>query len=173
VPRGRRRGDEGWELRLTDAVGRRLDDGYRTDVTLQPQVEPGSSASIELLVSDADTASAFRSGDVPVLATPRALALGEEATVAALEGHLAEGYTSVGMRVSLDHVKASPVGSVVTATAVVERIEGRRITFTVELLDRDNEVVAQGRVVRVLMKRADFLARLADVPTVSGRAELR
>lgn len=131
------------------------------------------SASIDLVVTDADTASAFRSGDVPVLATPRVLALGEEATVAALAPQVSDEYTSVGMRVSLDHVKASPVGSVVTASATVERVEGRRITFTVELTDHDGDVVAQGRVVRVLLKRADFLARLPEVPTVSGRAELR
>lgn len=148
-------------------------DGYRTDVTLQPEVNVGLSASITHVVTDADTASAFRSGDVPVLATPRALALGEQATVAALAGNMLDGHTSVGMRVSLDHLKASPVGAVITAAAVIERVEGRRITFGVELTDHDGDIVAHGKVVRVFVKRDDFLARLPDVPTVSGRAELR
>jgi len=147
--------------------------GYRTYVTLQPEANVGLSASISHIVTEADTASAFESGDVPVLATPRALALGEQATVAALAGKMLDGHTSVGMRVNLDHLKASPVGAIVTATAVVERVEGRRITFGVELTNHDGEIVAHGKVVRVFVRRDDFLARLPEVPTVSGGAELR
>lgn len=143
-------------------------DSYRTHVTLQPQVDAGLSASITHVVTEADTATAFGSGDVPVLATPKVLALGEQATVAALAGNMLDGHTSVGMRVSLDHLKASPVGAVITAVATVERVEGRRITFGVELTDHDDDVVAHGKVVRVFVKRDDFLARLPEVPTVSG-----
>ena len=52
-----------------------------------------------MTVTDADTALAWRSGSVPVLASPRVIALCEEASIAALAGALGEGETSVGMRV--------------------------------------------------------------------------
>jgi fluoroacetyl-CoA thioesterase len=67
------------------------------------------------LVSDDDTAIAAHSGDVPVLSTPRIVALCEEAAVAAVAGQLAEGETTVGMRVQLDHLAPIAVGSTVTA----------------------------------------------------------
>ena len=73
-------------------------------------VKPGLSAAVELVVSDADTAVAMRSGSVPVLATPRLIALCEEASVAALEGHLAPGETSVGTKVQIDHLAATGRG---------------------------------------------------------------
>jgi predicted thioesterase len=63
--------------------------------------EPGLSALVEITVTDADTAIAMRSGSVPVLATPRVIALVEEACVQAINGSLAPGQTSVGMQVQL------------------------------------------------------------------------
>ena len=56
---------------------------------------------------------ALGSGDVPVLATPRVVALVEEATVAAIAAALAPGQTTVGTRVELDHLAATPVGRTV------------------------------------------------------------
>jgi len=58
--------------------------------------EPGLSAEVELVVTDEDTAIAIRSGEVPVLGTPRVVGLCEEATVVALAGRLDPGQTSVG-----------------------------------------------------------------------------
>ena len=43
-----------------------------------PEFAPGLSAKLELTVTDADTAQSVGSGDVPVLATPRVLALAEQ-----------------------------------------------------------------------------------------------
>jgi fluoroacetyl-CoA thioesterase len=122
-------------------------------------VEPGLNGSVAITVSDVDTAEALRSGDVPVLATPRVLALCEEATVVALAGHLADGVTSVGMRVQLDHVQPTAVGGRVEASAVLEKVEGRRLTFVVQASD-DRGTVAEGRVVRVLVERDRFLDKL-------------
>ena len=67
-------------------------------------------AVVEHTVTEADTAQALGSGDVPVLGTPRLVALAEQATVAALSGHLDAGQTSVGTRIELDHVAATAVG---------------------------------------------------------------
>jgi fluoroacetyl-CoA thioesterase len=114
----------------------------------------GGSASMD--VGEDDTAIAFGSGDVPVLATPRIVALVEEASVQALDGHLADGETTVGMRVQLDHLAPTKVGQRVTADATLRRIEGRRLTFTVSVND-ERGLVAAGTVTRVLVDRQRFL----------------
>ena len=118
----------------------------------------GRTAALDLLVTDDDTAVAFRSGDVPVLATPRILALCEEACCAAVLGALREGQTTVGMRAQLDHVAPVKVGSTVRAEATLEKVEGRRLSFTVSVSD-DCGLVAAGRVTRVVVQRDEFLEK--------------
>lgn len=127
---------------------------YRTPVP----VKPGLSAEAELTVRDEDTAIALKSGDVPVLATPRVVALCEEATVKALLGELNPHETSVGMQVLLDHLAPTAVGHTVTAEATVEKVHGRRVTFTVSVSD-ERGLVAVGRVTRVIVDVERFLEK--------------
>jgi len=119
---------------------------------------PGLVGVAKLEVTDADTAIAMHSGEVAVLATPRAVALAEEAACTALAGHLAAGETSVGMRVQLDHLSPSAVGSHVRAEATLEQVEGRRLTFKVSVED-ERGLVAAGKVTRVVVDVARFLAK--------------
>ncbi len=118
--------------------------------------EQGSWAEVHLTVSDADTAEALRSGDVPVLATPRLVALAEEASVAAIAGQVPAGHTTVGMRVQFDHLRANKVGATVSAEATLEKVEGRRLTFTVSVNDECG-LVGAGKVTRVLVEIDRFL----------------
>jgi predicted thioesterase len=119
-------------------------------------LRPGLEAAFRYAVTEADTAAAVGSGDVPVLATPRVVALAERATVAAVAGALAAGTTTVGFRVELDHLAASPVGAELAVEAVLERVAGRQLEFAVRLRDGDR-LVARGRVVRVVVDAAAFL----------------
>jgi predicted thioesterase len=121
-------------------------------------LKPGLSASVELVVSEADTAIAMHSGSVPVLATPRLIALCEEASVAAVDGELEPGQTSVGTKVQIDHLAATAVGQSVRAEASVEKVHGRRVTFTVSVNDARG-LVAVGRVTRVVVDIERFLDR--------------
>ena len=121
-------------------------------------VKPGLCAAVELEVGDADTAVAIRSGDVPVLATPRLIALCEEASVKALVGQLAPNETSVGMQVQLDHLAPTAVGHTVAAEATVERLNGRRIIFTVSVND-ERGLIAVGRVTRVVVDIERFMEK--------------
>jgi fluoroacetyl-CoA thioesterase len=116
----------------------------------------GLSARVDLTVTEADTAVALRSGDVPVLATPRLVALCEEATCRALDGHLPRGSTSVAKRVQFDHLVPVGIGGDVTAEATLDRIEGRRLTFTVSVTDGSG-LVGAGKVSRVMVDRSTFL----------------
>jgi predicted thioesterase len=124
------------------------------------QLAPGLAARVKLTVGDADTAQALGSGDVPVLATPRVVAMVEAATVAATAAQLEPGSTTVGTRIELDHLIATPVGRQVVAEAHLVAVDGRRLTFQVALHDGDT-MAAQGRVERVVVDRSRFLSKAA------------
>jgi len=119
-------------------------------------LEPGLRAAFPYTVAEADTAVALGSGEVPVLGTPRVVGLAEGATVAAVAGALAAGATTVGARVELDHLAPSLVGAELEVEAVLERVDGRRLGFAVQVREGDR-VVARGRVTRVLVDAEGFL----------------
>ncbi|MEU4438894.1 thioesterase family protein [Micromonospora chalcea] len=119
---------------------------------------PGLTARVELTVTDADTAQAVGSGDVPVLGTPRVLALAEAATVAATATRMPSGSTTVGVRVELEHRAATPVGRTVAANAELVKVDGKRLVFEVTVTDGPT-VAAQGRVERALVDRQRFVER--------------
>ena len=121
-------------------------------------LQTGLSARLELKVTDQDTAEALGSGDVPVLATPRVIAMVEEASVLAVAKRLAHTETTVGMRVQLDHLQPTAVGSSVVAEATLEKVEGRRLTFTVSVTDQCG-LVAAGKVTRVVVETERFLEK--------------
>ncbi|MGY6501593.1 MAG: thioesterase family protein [Acidimicrobiales bacterium] len=122
-------------------------------------VRQGSSATVDLVVGDADTAVAMLSGEVPVLATPRLVALFEEASMHAVADQLGERETTVGMRVQIDHLAPTAVGSTVTADATLDKVEGRRLTFTVSARDARG-LVGAGKVTRVIVDVERFLDKL-------------
>jgi fluoroacetyl-CoA thioesterase len=123
----------------------------------------GAVTRVELTVTDADTAQAVGSGDVPVLGTPRVLALAEAATVGATARKLPPGTTTVGARVELDHRAATPIGRTVVAEARLAKTDGRRLIFEIVVRDGDT-VVAEGRVERLVVDRQRFLERAHQTP---------
>jgi fluoroacetyl-CoA thioesterase len=124
-------------------------------------LEPGRSATVELLVGTSDTAAAFSSGAVAVLATPRLIGLIEEAAFLAVQPALAEGQTTVGTRVDVRHLAATPVGMQVTASAELLEVDGRLLRFRVRAYDR-HELVMEGMHERAIVNRARFLERVAQ-----------
>ena len=120
-------------------------------------ITAGLVATITATVTEADTAAALGSGDVPVLGTPRVLALCEAATIAAVEAALGVAETTVGVHVELEHLLSVPVGASVSAEAHLAEVDGRRLTFVVRLEDDQGRLVATGRVRRALVERARFL----------------
>ena len=91
-----------------------------------------------------------------MLATPRMIALCEEATVNAVAGRLQPGETSVGVRVQIDHLAPTAVGDDVEADAKLERIVGRRLVFAVSVAD-ERGLVAAGKLTRAVVDREWFL----------------
>lgn len=116
-------------------------------------------ASLTFTVTDSDTAAALGSGSLPVLGTPRLLAWCEAATCAAVAPTLGEGRTSVGTRVSLEHLAASPVGSQVEVAAASTHVDGRLVRFAVSARS-GGRLVGSGEVTRVVVDVERFLSRL-------------
>ena len=118
-----------------------------------------SEATLTFTVTDSDTAAAVGSGSLEVLGTPRLLAWCEAATCAALEDVLADGETSVGTRVALEHTAASPVGAAIRVTASLVHEDGRLRRFSVAAT-QDGKVVGTGEITRVVVDAERFLSRL-------------
>lgn len=119
---------------------------------------PGLRSQLLIMVEKEDTAAKVGSGDVPVLATPRLLALAEMATVQAVRPHLAPGETTVGTRVELQHLAASPTGAHIEITTELAEVDGRRLVFTFEARDRGT-VAGRGTIERMVVDRARFVER--------------
>jgi fluoroacetyl-CoA thioesterase len=123
-------------------------------------------ATLTFVVTDDDTAAAVGSGSLPVLGTPRLLAWLEAATCAAIDPTLPAGSTSVGTRVEIEHLAASPVGQQVEVTASASYVDGRLHRFTVAArsLPRAGggagKVLATGEITRVVVDAERFLSRL-------------
>lgn len=109
-------------------------------------------------VTDADTATALGSGDVPMLATPRLIAWMEAATVQAAARFLGAGETTVGTAVRIEHRRATPVGGRVEVIAEPPSAPaGPRVTFGVRAIDNLQELVAIGEIDRAIVNRDRFL----------------
>lgn len=121
-------------------------------------LQTGLSATVIVTVTDDDTALTLGSGTVPVLGTPRVLALFEQAASDAVAGELDQGLTTVGVQVMLDHVAPSPVGETITAEATLEKVVGRKLYFTTSARD-GRGLVAAGKVVRVVVDVERFMAK--------------
>lgn len=125
-------------------------------------LEVGLQAALVHVVSEDDTAVAAGSGDVAVLATPRLLALAEAACMAALaDAGLPDGSTTVGTRVELEHLLASPVGETVRVAARLDHLDGRLLRFEVVATDDGDRLLGRATVTRVLVDRERFMARTA------------
>ncbi len=121
----------------------------------------GETARREFVVTAADTAAALGSGALDVLATPRLVAWCEAVTLLVADAlpHDDEA-TSVGTRVAIEHVRATPVGGRVQVVAELIEQDGRRLRLTVEAADGRDRLIGRGEVERVFVHPERFLARL-------------
>ena len=122
-------------------------------------IHQGLTHTSTLKVTNADTALEMGSGDMPVLATPAMIALMENAAMLAVSDSLPEGCTTVGGHISTSHLKPSRVGAQVSATATLDKIDGRKLYFTVKAHDGDT-LIGEGSHLRFIVERDRFMAQL-------------
>jgi len=120
----------------------------------------GLSATLDHVVGEEDTAAAVGSGSLPVLGTPRLLAWCEAATCAAIAPALEDGQTSVGTRVTLEHMAPSAVGVTVRVSTSAVHVDGKLVRFSVAAR-QEGKLVGSGEVTRVVVDAARFMARVS------------
>lgn len=122
-------------------------------------LEIGLRYSSELMVTDAVTAAAVGSGDMPVLATPMMMAMMENAAMLAVRDELPAGCTTVGGHIESFHLKPSRVGDVINAIAEVTKVEGKKIRFRIAAYS-GNTLLGEGTHLRFIVDRDKFMSRL-------------
>ena len=121
-------------------------------------LETGLTYTSRLTVGNENTAIALGSGDMPVLATPAMMALMENAAMLAVASALEEGDTTVGGHIESSHLRPTPVGAEVSATAILEKVEGRKLYFKI-IAHQGDVVIGEGTHLRFIVNREKFLAK--------------
>jgi fluoroacetyl-CoA thioesterase len=123
------------------------------------KLHPGLEGHAELLVGEEHTAPRIGSGRVHVLATPVMINLMEAAALDAAENLIPAGHQSLGTRLDVRHIAATPVGMRVRATARLLSVEGRTLEFRVEAHD-EKDLIGDGSHQRLVVNVARFDQRV-------------
>jgi predicted thioesterase len=119
----------------------------------------GLSFTTTMQVTPEVTAEYIGSGDLAVLATPAMCALMENAAMMAVATHLEDSQTTVGTALNIEHMRATKVGKVITATAVLTEVNGRELKFNIAARDEVG-IVGEGTHTRFIVYREKFMAKL-------------
>jgi predicted thioesterase len=119
----------------------------------------GMTYTSETVVAQPNCAVTMGSGDLEVFATPAMVALMENAAMNAVAPALPQGSTTVGAEMNTTHIKPSPFGAKVKATATLTAVEGRKLTFAVAACD-ETGTIGKGTHVRFIVDKERFMAKL-------------
>ena len=122
-------------------------------------LETGLTYTSRLTVGNENTAIALGSGDMPVLATPAMMALMENAAMLAVAPALEEGDTTVGGHIESSHLSPMSVGAEVSATATLEKVDGRKLYFKI-IAHQGDKIIGEGTHLRFIVNREKFLAKI-------------
>src|SRR5512136_2433162 len=117
---------------------------------------PGLTGTCDMVVKEEDLVSSLGH----VLSTPRLIQLMEAASIEAIKGYMSSGELSLGTRVSIQHLSATPLGMKVTAHALLKRVEKNRLFFLVDAYD-EKEKVAEGEHERLLVSKDRLVQKVA------------
>ena len=112
-------------------------------------------------VTDDMTPAHLRHEPVRVLSTPVMIRLVEQTAIEAMQTHLASGQATVGTRVDIAHLAATPVGMTVTITVELTEVDRRRLAFRVDVRDELDQA-GKGTHERFIVDAAQRMARLQD-----------
>lgn len=121
-------------------------------------METGIRGMRTVTVTENMTAKAMGSGELPVFATPAMIALIEETCWRSVADRLAEGEGTVGIKLEVSHLAATPVGMTVRCESELAEIDGRKLTFRVEVSDGRGKV-GEGTHERFIVGNEKFLKK--------------
>jgi predicted thioesterase len=121
-------------------------------------LEIGLKGAASCEVVPGNTAAAACSGALPVFATPSMIALMEKAAMDSVQPFLAEGQGTVGTRIEVSHLAATPVGMTVRAETELTEIDRKRLSFQVRAY-AGGELIGEGRHERFIVDSERFLQK--------------
>lgn len=123
-------------------------------------LEAGVRGRADEVVNETNTAAAACSGALMVYGTPYMIALMEKAAWTSIAPHLAEGESTVGTKLDVSHLSATPMGMKVWAESEVTLVDGKRIELSVSAYD-EKGLIGQGTHERFIVTDERFLAKTA------------
>ncbi|MFQ5656497.1 MAG: thioesterase family protein [Candidatus Methylomirabilales bacterium] len=121
----------------------------------------GASYTIERRVGPEHSADTHGNPGVDVFTTPILCEWSEEAAVRAVTDHLEPGMITLGIRIDLQHLVATPIGMTVKVTATLKEIDERKLIFAVEAHD-EKEKISECTHERFIANKNRFLQKVAD-----------
>ena len=118
----------------------------------------GMKNRVESIVTEQNTAAAACSGALTVYGTPFMIALMEQAAFEALNPHLEAGQSTVGTKVEISHLSATPIGMKVWAECEIKEVDRKRILFHVAAYD-ETGLIGEGIHERFIIDAEKFLAK--------------
>lgn len=118
----------------------------------------GATCEVKMIVGKEDTAATYGSGAIEVFASPVMFGLMESAALKAVANDLPDGYSTVGIRLDVEHLAPSPVGMEVRAMCELLEVEGKKLTFKVEAYD-EVELIGRGTHIRYIVDFEKFSKR--------------
>lgn len=121
-------------------------------------LEPGIKGLCEVLVTEKNTAAALGSGELEVFSTPSMIALMEKTCLESVKPCLEEGQGTVGVRLEVSHLAATPLGMTVRAESELVSVEKRMLNFTVRAWAGE-ELIGEGSHQRCIVQNQRFMEK--------------
>lgn len=122
-------------------------------------IKIGTTETETTIVEPRQTAKQVGSGTIGVLASPALMAIMEGVAYHSIENQLPEGFTTVGIQMNLAHKRASKPGELITCTAEVTKVEGKKVFFSIVASDNRGEIGAAEHI-RYVVNTKEFLDKL-------------
>lgn len=122
-------------------------------------LKTGLKNSVDIIVTDNLSAKNMGSGSLCVLATPALIAGMENVCMNCVRPFLEDGFTTVGTKVNIDHLAATPLGDTVTYSCELIEIDRRRLVFTVQAFDSKGKT-GEGIHERFIVDAERFMSKL-------------
>lgn len=132
-------------------------------------LEQGITNRMEMIVGEEHTALAMGSGELEVFATPAMIALAEKTAWTSVSEYLEKGEGTVGTRMDVKHLSATPVGAKVWCESLLTEADGRRLCFQVKIYDEAG-IIGEGEHERFIIKNERFYEKANNkFQTTTGR----
>ncbi|WP_326717885.1 thioesterase family protein [Vagococcus jeotgali] len=115
--------------------------------------------NMNFTVTKEDTAKEIGSGSLPVLATPRVVAMAEHTCMLSLDEELENGETTVGAFIDIKHLRPTRIGARVKVSCELVQTDGKLFEFVYDVYEQDM-LVASGAHKRVKVDSEKFMSQL-------------